>query len=367
MGSLFGSQFRVTTFGESHGVALGCVVDGCPSLIPLSQNSIQQALDRRKPGQNEFTTSRSESDQCEILSGVEDGVTLGSPICIIIRNQDQRPNDYHDLSHVFRPGHADYTTWKKYGLSSKSGGGRASARETVGRVAAGAVARAYVETCLPGVQICAWVSRVGQIQAHIKEDLVTIEDVEKSPIRCPDACAEEQMKDLIKQTKKAGDSVGGSIRCIVKNVPAGLGEPVFDKFEACLAQAMLSIPACKFFESGDGFASSFQLGSQNNDLFYVQQDGSIGTKTNFCGGIQGGITNGMPISFTVGFKPVSTLFQEQVTVTKDNSSVTFKPTSGRHDPCVLPRAVPIVEAMAWLVLADQLSQWKSRLLCYTTP
>lgn len=354
MSSLFGNIFKVTTFGESHGVAVGCVVDGCPAQIPLTRQHIQQFLDRRKPGQSAFTSPRSENDPCEILSGIENDITLGSPICIMVRNQDKSPSDYSDITSIFRPNHADYTTQMKYGITASSGGGRASARETIGRVAAAAVAKACVQSLWPGIEILAWVHRIADITANTQEDQVTFDQIEQSEIRCPDPVSEAKMKQHILHAKEQGDSLGGQIRCVIKNAPAGLGEPVFDKLEADLSKAMLSIPACKYFESGDGILSSHLQGSQNNDEFYADQNGKIKTRTNHSGGIQGGISNGMPITFSAGFKPVSTIFKRQNTLDRKGKNTTFQPQSGRHDPCVLPRAVPIVEAMAWLVLADHI-------------
>lgn len=354
MSNTFGAYFRVTTFGESHGTALGCVVDGCPAQIPIFKEDIQQFLNRRKPGQNQFTTDRGEEDQCEILSGIENNLTLGTPICIIIRNKDKINSHYSDINTLFRPNHADYTTFAKYGITSSSGGGRSSARETIGRVAAGAIAKAFVKSKIPNAELLAWVHRVSTIKASVNENTVTDDQIEKSEIRCPDPTAEAAMKNKILAAKQEGDTVGGEIRCVVKNIPPGLGEPVFDKLEANLSQAMLSIPACKYFESGDGIGSTYLYGSENNDEFYKDEHGNIATRTNRSGGIQGGISNGMPITFGVGFKPVSTLFKEQNTITRDGQSVRFKPEKGRHDSCVLPRAVPIVEAMTWIVIADQL-------------
>lgn len=354
MSSQFGTLFRVSTFGESHGVGVGCVIDGCPPGIPLDQLTIQTFLNRRRPGQNEFTTPRGELDICEILSGVENGVTLGTPIAILVRNQDKKSNDYKDINQMFRPGHADYTTFKKYGLIPNSGGGRASARETIGRVAAAAIAKACVQKCFPNIDIIGWVDRIYNIQAKVNAETISFQEIEASMIRCPDEQAESKMKEKILQAKAEGDSLGGVIRCVAKNIPAGLGEPVFDKLEADLAKAMLSLPAVRYFEVGDGIASTFALGSENNDPFIINNNGDVVTETNKSGGIQGGISNGMPIVISVGFKPVSTIFKEQKTITKDLKASTLKVKSGRHDPCVLPRAVPLVEAMFWLIIADHL-------------
>lgn len=354
MASHFGSLFRVSTFGESHGVGLGCIVDGCPPGIKLSHQIVQNFLDRRKPGQNEFTTPRAESDTCEILSGTEGDSTLGTPIAIFVRNYDKKAKDYQDINSIFRPGHADYTTFKKYGLSPSSGGGRASARETIGRVAAAAVAKAFVLNLLPDVEVIGWVDRVYDISAKVNPEFVTLSKVEESAIRCPDKNAEVLMKQKILQAKEEGDSLGGSVRCVGKNIPPGLGEPVFDKLEADLAKAMLSLPAVRSFEIGEGFAATYLKGSENNDPFSINESGKVVTKTNKSGGVQGGISNGMPITLSVGFKPVSTIFKQQNTVTKNLAEVSFSAKEGRHDSCVLPRAVPLVEAMFWLVLADHL-------------
>lgn len=354
MASHLGTLFRISTFGESHGVALGCVVDGCPPGVKLDPTIVQSFLNRRKPGQNEFTTPRGESDICEIISGVEGSVTLGTPIAIVVKNQDKKANDYQDINQIFRPGHADYTTFKKYGLAPSSGGGRASARETIGRVAAAAVAKSYVQSLLPKANVIGWVDRIYDIQANVNPETVTLEDVEASPIRCPDKISEEQMKQGINRAKAEGDSLGGIVCCVAKNIPCGLGEPVFDKLEAELAKAMLSLPAVRSFEIGEGFAATFLKGSENNDPFSLDTQGNVTTQTNKSGGIQGGISNGMPILVRIGFKPVSTIFKPQKTVTKDFKETTFAAKAGRHDPCVLPRAVPLVESMFWLVLADHL-------------
>ena len=354
MGNTFGQLFHITTFGESHGVGLGCVVDGCPPGIKLTQEIIQEFLDRRKPGQSQFTTSRGESDACEILSGVENSITLGTPISILIRNQDKKTADYADVNTVFRPSHADYTTFAKYGITSSSGGGRSSARETVGRVAAAAIAKSFVQSIYPELEVIAFVQRVHDIQAKIDLNKVTTEEVEESILRCPDKIAEILMKEKIILVKEEGDSVGGVIRCVVRSVPVGLGEPVFDKLEAELAKAMLSLPASKSFEIGSGLEGTYLKGSEHNDEFYIDAEKNVRTKTNNSGGIQGGISNGMPLIFSVGFKPVSTIFKTQNTVTKELTETKFSPQAGRHDPCVLPRAVPLVEAMSWLIIADHI-------------
>lgn len=331
MSNTFGKYFRLTTFGESHGKYVGCVIDGCAPNLILSNCDIQIFLDKRKPGQSALTSSRKEADQCEIVSGVFENKTLGTPICILIQNTNQISADYQDINQVYRPSHADYTYARKYHLTHvPPGGGRASARETIGRVAGGAVAKAFVQSILPSVVIETVVNRIQH------------------------ATTEPEMQDVILNAKNAGDTVGGTILTVVKNFPAGLGEPVFDKLEAELAKAMLSIPAAKFFESGDGLSATYKRGSENNDAFKVDDSGKIHTTTNHSGGIQGGISNGMPIIFTVGFKPVSTIFQQQHTVSRDGENTLFAPKQGRHDACVLPRAVIIVESMTWLVLADML-------------
>lgn len=354
MSSCFGTLFRISTFGESHGVAIGCSVDGCPAGIKLNSNIIQSFLNRRKPGQNEFTTSRNENDHCEIISGVENSVTLGSPIAVIVKNNNKIPNDYSEINKIFRPGHADYTTYKKYKVSPSSGGGRASARETIGRVAAAAIAKAYVNSILPDIEVIGWVDRIYNIKANVNENLITFEEVEASQIRCPDINAEILMKEKILKVKEDGDSLGGVVRCVARNIPCGLGEPVFDKLEADLAKAMLSLPAVKSFEIGNGLEATYLKGSENNDPYIIDTDKKVKTQSNNSGGIQGGISNGMPIVISVGFKAVSTIFKQQKTITKDFCETNFVVSNGRHDSCVLPRAVPLVEAMFWIVLADHL-------------
>ena len=352
MGSVWGQVFRVTTFGESHGGAVGCVVDGCPPRIAVTLDDIQCQLNRRKPGQSAFTTPRAEADVAEILSGIYDGQTLGTPICIMVRNKDARTGDYGDIAQVFRPSHADFTTQAKYGIRMPGGGGRSSARETIGRVAAAALARVMLKSFFPDIDVVAWVQRVGDIAASCDPASVTLEAVEKSLIRCPDAQAESAMKALILDAKDQGDTVGGLISAQIRHVPAGWGEPVFDKLEADLAKGMMSLPATKSFEVGSGLSGTYLRGSNHNDAFIPGSAGKVTTVTNRSGGIQGGISNGMPIEFSVGFKPVSTLFKEQKTVNLEGDAVVFKPQGGRHDACVLPRAVSMVEAMAWLTLAD---------------
>lgn len=350
MGSIFGTLFRVSTWGESHGGGVGAVVDGCPSLLPLSEEDIQVELDRRRPGQSKITTRRDEEDRVAILSGVMDGLTLGTPIMLVVHNKDARPADYNEIAEKYRPSHADFTYEEKYGIRAWQGGGRASARETIGRVAAGAIARKFLRERY-GVEIVAWVEKVHHLNARIDPAAVTREQVESNIVRCPDPDAAEEMIAHIDAIRKQGDSVGGVIGCAVKGCPAGWGEPVFDKLEADLAKAMLSLPACRGFEVGSGFAGTDLKGSEHNDPFRADADKNVYTETNRSGGIQGGISNGQPILFRAAFKPTSTILLEQKTVTRTRENTTLK-GRGRHDPCVLPRAVPIVEAMAALVLAD---------------
>ncbi len=349
MSSTTGTLFKVTTFGESHGKGVGAVIDGCPPRIYLSESDVQIQLDRRRPGQSDLTTDRNEEDRVRILSGVENGQTLGTPIALLVDNRDHQPIDYKNTSDIPRPSHADYTYKIKYGINAASGGGRASARETVARVAAGAIAEKFLlETY--GISIVAWVSAVGNVIAPEMGGDVSRSQVEISSTRCPEPETAEQIKVQIRQAREESDSVGGIITCICKNMPVGLGEPVFDKTEARLAQAMLSIPAAKGFEVGSGFAGAAMRGSTHNDLF-IKKGNYLGTHTNFSGGIQGGITNGEPILFKVAFKPPATINKQQNTVDYNGRNVILK-AKGRHDPCVVPRAVPIVESMTALVLAD---------------
>ena len=358
MSSSFGQILKVTTFGESHGKGIGVVVDGYPAGIALQEEDVQAQLDRRRPGQSRLTTDRGEADRVAILSGVEHGKTLGIPIALFVANQDQRPGDYQSLRKVPRPSHADYTYQVKYGTRSSSGGGRASARETIGRVAAGAVAEKMIRQ-LAGIEIVAWVSSVGPLDAPAPDWAnLARSDVDWHAVRCPHPETAAAMADIILAAKDQGDSLGGVVTCICRNVPAGLGEPVFDKMEALLAHAMLSIPATKGFEIGSGFAGTRMRGSEHNDAF-VSRGGRLGTATNNSGGVQGGITNGEPIFFRVAFKPVATIGREQQTVDFDGRPTVLR-AGGRHDPCVLPRAVPIVETMAALVLGDMLLQQKMR-------
>ena len=350
MASSFGTLFRISTFGESHGPAVGVVVDGCPPRLPLVVEEIQAELDRRRPGQSAITTQRRESDLVEILSGVHEGQTLGTPIALLVRNQDQRGGDYDEMRTKFRPSHADYTYQAKYGVRAWQGGGRASARETVGRVAAGAVARQVLRALAPGLTIVAYVKQVQALEAAVDPETVERAAVESNIIRCPEAGMAERMIALVDGARKAGDSLGGVVEAVARGVPAGWGEPVFDKLDADLAKAMLSLPAAKGFEIGSGFGGTQLSGAQHNDPFY-NAAGTVRTRTNRSGGVQGGISNGESILLRVAFKPTATILREQETVDVDGNPTTIK-ARGRHDPCVLPRAVPIVEAMIALVLAD---------------
>ncbi len=358
MFSTTGKIFKITTFGESHAKSIGAVVDGCPPGIRVVEDDIQKQLDRRRPGQSELTTSRREEDRVTLLSGTDKGITLGTPVAMVIANKDPKPGDYRHLNSIPRPSHADYTTQVKYGIRASSGGGRASARETVGRVAAGAIAEKFLYEN-SGIEIVGWVSSVGTMDAPDADvEHITREDVDKNSVRCPHADTAAKMEDEILEAKNAADSVGGMITCVCRNVPGGLGEPVFGKMEALLAQAMLSIPATKGFEIGSGFAGTRMRGSDHNDLF-VKKGNGLGTKTNNSGGIQGGISNGEPILFRVAFKPTATIGRAQETVDFDGNEVILE-AKGRHDPCVVPRAVPIVEGMAALVIADLLLLQKTR-------
>jgi chorismate synthase len=350
-GNTFGTMFRVTTFGESHGPAVGVIVDGCPPRLPVTADEIQQELDRRRPGQSAITTQRRELDQVEILSGVHDGLTLGTPIALLVRNTDNRAGDYDEMRTKFRPSHADFTYQAKYGIRAWQGGGRASARETVGRVAAGVLARKALAGAGP-IDIVAWVQRVQDLEVEVDPGTVTRAAVESNIVRCPDAEAAARMVALIDEARKAGDSLGGVVEAVARGVPPGLGEPVFDKLDADLAKAMLSLPAAKGFEIGSGFEGTRLRGSQHNDPFY-DGGGRVRTRSNRSGGVQGGISNGEDIVIRVAFKPTATILREQETVDEQGHDTTIK-ARGRHDPCVLPRAVPIVEAMLALVLADHL-------------
>ncbi len=350
MSSTFGRLFRITTFGESHGQAIGVVVDGCPARLELTSADIQPQLDRRRPGQGQLSSDRNEKDRVEILSGIENGLTLGSPIAMMVHNRDHRPEEYSGTRKIPRPSHADFTTGEKYGIQPSSGGGRASARETWARVAGGAVAQKWLAREF-GVEIVAWVDGVGEEGPAEVDDLtVTRQQVDATEIRCPDQALAAAMADVIRTARQEKDSVGGVISCVCRGVPAGWGEPVFDKMEALLARGMLSIPAAKGFEIGSGFAGTAMRGSDHNDPFVQKQDG-LGTVTNRSGGVQGGISNGEPILFRVAFKPVATIGIAQQTADYSGGQAKLE-ARGRHDPCVVPRAVPIVEAMAALVLAD---------------
>lgn len=342
-GNSFGTVFKLTTFGESHGVAIGGVIDGCPAGISIDFEAIQHEMDRRKPGQSKIVTQRKEPDTVEFLSGIFEGVTTGMPIGFIIKNTNQKSKDYSHIKDVFRPSHADFTYNEKYGQRDYRGGGRSSARETACRVVAGAIAKQFLNT----ISIDAYTSSVGPIALDKNYQALDLSLTESNPVRCPDPVVAEQMIDKIKAIRKEGDTIGGTVSCVLKNVPVGLGEPVFDRLHAQLGKAMLSINAVKGFEYGSGFEGVKMKGSAHNDAFNV--DGS--TQTNNSGGIQGGISNGMDIYFNVAFKPVATVMQTQDTIDKDGNSVEMQ-GKGRHDPCVVPRAVPIVEAMAALVLAD---------------
>jgi chorismate synthase len=350
MGNSFGQLFRMTTWGESHGGGVGVVIDGCPPRLELSEADIQVELDRRRPGQSAITSQRQEADRCQILSGVFEGRTLGTPISILVMNKDARPEDYAETAQTFRPSHADFTYQAKYGIRNWQGGGRASARETIGRVAAGAIARRVLLKLYPGFEAIAYVNRLCDCAATIDPTTVTHEQVETNAVRCPDAKMAGQMLKAIEQARNDGDSLGGVIECVLRGVPAGFGEPVFDKLEADLAKAMLSLPATKGFEIGSGFAAAQMKGSQHNDPFEMR-DGTVRTTTNNSGGVQGGISNGENIVFRVAFKPTATIARAQKTVTSTQKETTLA-ARGRHDPCVLPRAVPMVEAMAVLVLCD---------------
>jgi len=350
MANTFGQLFRVTTFGESHGGGIGVVIDGCPPKIDISPADIHRELDRRRPGQSKITTQRKEEDRCEIVSGIFDGKTLGTPIAILVRNKDARAEDYVEIARKFRPSHADFSYEAKYGIRNWQGGGRASARETIARVAAGAVAKKILAILYSNFEIVGYVAQIHDIVAKINRSSVKMKDAEKNAVRCPDVAAAKRMESLIGQIRDEGDSVGGVIECVVRGIPAGLGEPVFDKLEADLAKAMLSLPATKGFEIGSGFAATHMRGSEHNDPFEMR-GGKIRTATNNSGGVQGGISNGEEIYFRVAFKPTATIAHEQKTVNVSREQTKLS-ARGRHDPCVLPRAVPIVEAMAALVLCD---------------
>lgn len=382
-GNTFGRYFQVTTFGESHGGAVGVVVDGVPPRLPLDIEAIQQELDRRRPGQGSLTSPRAEEDRLECLSGLDGSLTLGTPLCVIVRNRDFKPEDYQDVRNIYRPSHADFTTDAKFGITAASGGGRASARETIGRVIAGAVARQILQRELLHLDVVAWVDSVHQIAATVDPLVVDRASVDASAVRCPDVKAADAMIAAISAARDEGDSLGGTVRCVVRGLPAGWGDPVFDKLDANLARALMSLPATKGIEIGTGFQAALMKGSEHNDAFVAVSSGSVDTVdsvsrtgagdggmpdpgtgtgkiqggvgptvTNHSGGIQGGISNGAPVLIRLAFKPVSSIKKPQVTITKEKKQVLLNAVPGRHDPCVLPRAVPMVEAMVWLVLVD---------------
>lgn len=358
MASVFGHLFRLATWGESHGVGVGVVIDGCPPRIPLGEEEIQAELDRRRPGQSSIVTPRKEADRCEILSGVFEGVTLGSPIAILVRNRDQRPEAYTEMETKFRPSHADFTYQAKYGVRAWPGGGRASARETIGRVAGGAVARKVIRQAAPAYEAVAYVKSVHDLTATIDPATVRMEDVEANIVRTADPAMVAPMIERITAARSEGNSLGGVIECVIRGCPAGLGEPIFDRLEADLAKAMLSLPATKGFEIGSGFAGTLMTGREHNDAFYME-DGRVRTRTNRSGGVQGGISNGEDIVFRVAFKPTATIMVAQETVSTEFEGTEIK-ARGRHDPCVLPRAVPMVEAMAHLVICDHLLRQRAQ-------
>ena len=359
MGSSFGKIFRVTTFGESHGGAVGVILDGCPPKLKINIDLIQNELDRRRPGQSKITTPRNEDDKLEILSGLKEGITLGTPIAMLVRNKDQRPGDYSNLEQVFRPSHADGTYHLKYGIQAGSGGGRASARETIGRVAAGAIAKQLLKN-LFNTEILSWVKRIHDIDSQVNKNKLTQSKIDSNIVRCPDDKVASKMIKRIKELQQDGDSCGGVIECLVKNVPSGLGMPVFDKLEADLAKALMSLPATKGFEIGSGFLGTYLRGSEHNDSFIESDDISkLKTISNNSGGIQGGISNGENIEMKIAFKPTATIGKEQKTVNAEGKEVLMK-AKGRHDPCVLPRAVPMVDSMVALVLADHLLLHKAQ-------
>ncbi|MGF1604488.1 MAG: chorismate synthase [Thermosynechococcaceae cyanobacterium] len=363
MGNTFGHLFRITTFGESHGGGVGVVIDGCPPLLELSEADIQVELDRRRPGQSRITTPRNEADACEIVSGVFQGKTLGTPITILVRNKNTRPEDYSEMAKVYRPSHADATYDAKYGVRNWQGGGRSSARETIGRVAAGAIAKKILAQ-IADVEIIGYVKRIKDLEADIDPNQVTLEAVESNILRCPNAEAAEQMIEIIDQARKDANSLGGVVECVARQVPIGLGSPVFDKLEADLAKGVMSLPASKGFEIGSGFAGTLLTGIEHNDEFYTDESGRIRTVTNRSGGIQGGISNGENIVLRVAFKPTATIGKSQKTVNQAGEETTLA-AKGRHDPCVLPRAVPMVEAMVALVLCDHLLRHEAQ--CRTLP
>lgn len=349
MGNSFGELFKITTFGESHGPAIGVVIDGCPAGLEIDEKFIGRELARRKPGQSRITTQRKEDDEAEILSGVFEGKSTGTPICMIIRNKDQRSRDYNHIAEQFRPSHADYTYQQKYGLRDYRGGGRSSARETAARVAAGAVAKLFLQRT--GISVNAFVSRVGPVCLDIPYAALDLQRTDDNMVRCPDPATAEKMIAFIDETRKKRDTIGGIITCVITGLPTGLGEPVFNKLHADIGKAMLGINAVKGFDYGSGFEGVGMYGSAHNDEFYTDEQGKVRTRTNFSGGIQGGISNGQDIYCRVAFKPVATIMQPQQSINEGGEAVTVE-GRGRHDPCVVPRAVPIVEAMAALVVTD---------------
>lgn len=355
-GDSIGKLFKVTNWGESHGPALGCVIEGCPSGLPLSEDDIQPYLDKRRPGQSQLVTQRNEGDKVRILSGVVDGKTTGTAISLIIENNNSRSKDYSEFAKLYRPSHADFTYQQKYGIRDVAGGGRSSARTTAANVAAGAIAMKLLAS--EKIEIVSWVETVGDIQSQMAIDEITSELVESNPVRCPDQQTAKQMEEKILDVRKQGDTIGGVVRCVVRNMPVGLGEPLFDKLEADLGKAMMSINASKGFEIGSGFEGTKMLGSEHNDVFYQNDSGEIKTQSNYSGGVQGGISNGMDLDFKVAFKPVATLMQNQQTVDTEGNTIEYH-GRGRHDPCVLPRAVPIVDAMAALVLCDHWLRYRA--------
>ncbi len=358
-GSSTGVLFRVTTFGESHGGGLGAVVEGCPPGLLLDLDAVQAELERRRPGQSAIVTQRKEGDRVEVLSGLFEGRTLGTPLALVIRNKDAKPDSYRPFKDRYRPSHADFTYDARYGIRAWAGGGRASARETAARVAAGAVARQVLQS-LGAVEVVAWVDRVADVDASVDPATVTAEAVEAYPlVRCPDPDAAAAMEARIRAARKAGDTVGGVVRCVARGIPAGLGAPVFDKLDGDLAKALMSLPAAKGVEIGSGFAGTRLTGLAHNDPFVPDVERGVATATNRSGGVQGGISNGMPIEVAVAFKPVATVFREQDTVDTAGKATTVTPR-GRHDPCVLPRAVPIVEAAVCLTLVDHWLRWRGQ-------
>ncbi|MDG2122785.1 MAG: chorismate synthase [Verrucomicrobiales bacterium] len=358
MSSSFGQLFRISTWGESHGGGVGVVIDGCPPQIELSEEDIQVELDRRRPGQSEIVTPRKEADRCEILSGTFEGKTMGTPIGVLVRNQDQRSDAYTEMKTAYRPSHADYTYDAKYGVRNWQGGGRASARETIGRVAAAAVAKKVLAALVPGLECIGYVKTVQNLVAEVDPATVAFEAVEGNIVRTGDPAMVGPMVELIKAARGDGNSLGGVVECVVRGVPAGLGAPVFDKLDAELAKAMMSLPATKGFEVGSGFAGTTMTGLEHNDEFYMD-GGKVRTRTNRSGGVQGGISNGEPLVFRVAFKPTATVLKEQETVSNAGEDTVLK-ARGRHDPCVLPRAVPMVEAMALLVLLDHVLRQRAQ-------